>query len=44
VEDKDKEEVEDVAGWAAAELAPEEHAFAHPAASVFLTSWERPAT
>ena len=44
MEDKDKEEEEDVAVWAVAALAQEEHAFAHPAASVFLTSWERPAT
>jgi hypothetical protein len=44
VEDKDKEEVEDVAGWAAAAPAQEEHAFAHLAASVSLTIWESPAT
>jgi hypothetical protein len=44
VEDKVKEEGEDVAVKGVAELAQEEHAFAHPAVSEFPTNWEHPAT
>lgn len=41
---QDKEEVEGVAGWAAAAPDQEENVFAHPAVRVSFTSRERPAT
>ena len=43
MEDKVKEEVEDVAGWAAAVQAKGGHASVHPAESVSHTGRGRPA-